>query len=249
MFKRRNASIEPISQVISPIPVINEKENFERIINSEFNRSEHNSLVLTEQERALYRISMEERDRLKMTLLDKKTTLEHYRFIKLIGKGSFGKVLLALHKLTQAEVAIKVFDKSLILKDEYRKKRVSQEIYILKKLGNHSKITRMLEVFETSTHLLMVMEYLPGGDLLTKVRYKGAIGETEAKGVFKQVVIGLAHIHCRSVAHRDIKLDNILLTKEGKIKICDFGVSRISKKGELVADQCGTPAYLAPEIV
>jgi serine/threonine protein kinase len=83
---------------------------------------------------------------------------------------------------------------------------------------------------------MMVMEYLPGGDLLTKVRYKGAIGEAEAKGLFKQVVIGLANIHCRSVAHRDIKLDNILLTKEGKIKICDFGVSRISKKGELVAD-------------
>ncbi len=60
---------------------------------------------------------------------------------------------------------------------------------------------------------------------------------------------GLAHCHCRSVLHRDIKLDNILLDNEGEIKICDFGVSRIIKKGQRITEQCGTPAYIAPEII
>jgi len=59
----------------------------------------------------------------------------------------------------------------------------------------------------------------------------------------------MAHIHCRSVVHRDIKLDNILLDSEKGVKICDFGVSKIIKKGEFVKEQCGTPAYLAPEII
>lgn len=60
---------------------------------------------------------------------------------------------------------------------------------------------------------------------------------------------GIAHIHCRSVIHRDIKLDNILLDSEKGVKICDFGVSKIIKKGQLIKEQCGTPAYLAPEII
>lgn len=59
----------------------------------------------------------------------------------------------------------------------------------------------------------------------------------------------MAHIHCRSVVHRDIKLDNILLDSEKGVKICDFGVSKIIKKGEFIKEQCGTPAYLAPEII
>ena len=59
----------------------------------------------------------------------------------------------------------------------------------------------------------------------------------------------MAHIHCRSVVHRDIKLDNILLDFEKGVKICDFGVSKIIKKGEFIKEQCGTPAYLAPEII
>ena len=60
---------------------------------------------------------------------------------------------------------------------------------------------------------------------------------------------GIAHIHCRSVIHRDIKLDNILLDSEKGVKICDFGVSKIIKKGQQIKEQCGTPAYLAPEII
>jgi serine/threonine protein kinase len=67
--------------------------------------------------------------------------------------------------------------------------------------------------------------------------------------MFKQIVFGLGHCHCRSVLHRDIKLDNILMDVEGSIKICDFGVSRLINKGQSIQEQCGTPAYLAPEII
>lgn len=70
-----------------------------------------------------------------------------------------------------------------------------------------------------------------------------------AKFIFKQIVYGLAHIHTRSVLHRDIKLDNILIDSNDVIKICDFGVSKIIRRGAIINEQCGTPAYIAPEII
>lgn len=103
-----------------------------------------------------------------------------------------------------------------------------------------SKTLRLLEVFESTNHLLIVMEYAGGGDLLHLIKKKKKLAEDEAKDYFKQVscefnvqiVIGLSHCHCRSVMHRDIKLDNILLDQEMKIvKICDFGVSKIIGRG------------------
>ena len=93
------------------------------------------------------------------------------------------------------------------------------------------------------------MEYAGGGDLLHFVRKRKNLEEEAAKKIFKQVVHGIAHCHCRSVLHRDIKLDNILIDEEGGIKICDFGVSRLITKNQSIQEQCGTPAYLAPEII
>lgn len=144
-------------------------------------------------------------------------------------------------------MAIKTIDKELI-KDDFSKRKVFQEVYILKKI-RHSNIIRLLEVFESNKHYLMVMEFAGGGDLLHFIKRRGRMEESDAKFIFKQIVYGLAHIHCRSVMHRDIKLDNILLDCESGVKICDFGVSKIIKKGQQINEQCGTPAYIAPEII
>ena len=154
--------------------------------------------------------------------------MDYYKFIKLIGKGAFGTVTLGIHKLTGKQVAIKTVEKA-VMKDEYQRKKVMQEVFLLKKV-RHSNVIRLLEVFESSKHLLMVMEYAGGGDLLQYVKKKKRLEENEAKKIFRQIVYGLAHCHCRSVLHRDIKLDNILIDHEGEIKICDFGVSRILGK-------------------
>ena len=92
------------------------------------------------------------------------TTLDFYRFVKLLGKGAFGKITLGIHKLTGKYVAIKSIDK-VNIKDEYSRRKVFQEVYILKKI-RHSCVIRLLEVFESEKHFLMVMEYSGGGDLL-----------------------------------------------------------------------------------
>ena len=134
------------------------------------------------------------------------------------------------------------------MKDEFSRKKVLQEVYILKKI-KHSNVIRLLEVFESPKHLLIVMEYSDAGDLLKYVKVNGRLPEKKARFFFKSITYGLAHCHCRSVLHRDIKLDNILLDKDGGVKLCDFGVSKILKKDAIIKEQCGTPAYIAPEII
>jgi len=96
------------------------------------------------------------------------TRIGYYKFVRVVGKGSFGKVLLAIHKLTGCKVAIKVLEKSY-LSVSHRKRRVFQEIYILKKV-RHPNVTRLYEVFESINHLLIVMEYADSGDALALIK-------------------------------------------------------------------------------
>jgi serine/threonine protein kinase len=88
-----------------------------------------------------------------------------------------------------------------------------------------------------------------GGDLLSFVRKRQKLNEQTAKSIFRQIMDALYHIHSNNIVHRDIKLDNILIDLSNNIKICDFGVSRQIRKGEIIKHQCGTPAYIAPEIL
>lgn len=166
---------------------------------------------------------------------------------RLLGKGAFGKVNLGMHKLTGKMVAIKSIDKA-VLTDEASKKKVMQEFSILKQL-QHTSVIRLYESFESNKHILFIMELCSGGDLLNYVRKRRRLKENTAKFVFKQLIEGLQYCHYKNILHRDIKLDNILLNGVGDLKICDFGVSKCVKKGERMSQQCGTPAYIAPEIL
>lgn len=122
------------------------------------------------------------------------------------------------------------------------------EVGILLKM-RHPSVVKLFETFETGRHILLVMELCAGGDLLNYVRKRRKLTEVSAKLIFKQIIEGLGYIHSKSILHRDIKLDNILLDGKGKVKIADFGVSKSVRKGEVMREQCGTPAYIAPEII
>ena len=95
------------------------------------------------------------------------------------------------------------------------------------------------------------MELCAGGDLLNYVRKRRRLKEDMAKYVVKQVIEGLHYCHSKGIVHRDIKLDNLLFDDDGAVKICDFGVSKhlSSPHTEVMTEQCGTPAYIAPEIL
>lgn len=107
-----------------------------------------------------------------------------------------------------------------------QKQKIMYEMSLLGQV-KHPSIVKLLDSFETKKHTCFVMELCPGGDLLSYVRKRRKLKEEQAKPFFYQLVLGLEHLHIVTrIAHRDIKLDNILLDAEGRLKICDFGVSK-----------------------
>ena len=113
----------------------------------------------------------------------------------------------------------------------------------------HNHVVKIFETIETVQHIIIVMEICAGGDLLNYVRKRRKLNEPVAKKIFKQILDGLCYIHSKNIAHRDIKLDNILLDGRGNVKIGDFGVSKQISSNLIMLEQCGTPAYIAPEIL
>lgn len=94
------------------------------------------------------------------------------------------------------------------------------------------------------------MEYAGGGDLLQYIQRKKVLTEDEARKIFRQIIDAVKACHSKNIVHRDIKLDNILISSDhSQVKLCDFGISRMIMPGKLAYEECGTPAYLAPEII
>ena len=175
------------------------------------------------------------------------TTTDFYKVGRMLGKGVFGKVSLAMHKLTRKLVAVKSMNKRHLNQESHLRK-VRQEVQILQRT-RHQNVVKLYETFESNKHGIFVMELCCGGDLLNYVRKRRRLKESVAKFIFKQIIEGIQHVHQRGILHRDIKLDNILLDGKGIIKIGDFGVSKIVRPTDILKEQCGTPAYIAPEIL
>jgi MAP/microtubule affinity-regulating kinase len=176
------------------------------------------------------------------------SNLHFYKFGRIIGKGAFGKVNIGLHILTGRIVAIKSFNKTTFKDEKYRTK-IMNEIELMKNL-KHFSVVRILDVFETEKYILLVMENVLGGDLLTFIKKRTKLPEKTARFIFKQLLQSLKYIHSKNIVHRDIKLDNILIDLNNNIKLCDFGVGKyLANNNEILFDQCGTPAYIAPEVM
>ena len=127
-------------------------------------------------------------------------------------------------------------------------KKIIYETNLMKKL-NHKNVTKILEMFEDKKYILIIMEYINGGNLFSFVKKRRKLSEKTAKYLFRQIIEGIKHIHENNIVHRDIKLENILIDVNNNVKICDFGIGKIlSSNKELLYDQCGTPMYMAPEI-
>ena len=177
------------------------------------------------------------------------TDLNFYLYGRLIGQGAFGKVNIGLNILTGRVVAIKSFNKKNLNKNGDNMKKILYETNLMKKL-NHPNITKILEMFEDDEYILIAMEYINGGNLFSFVKKRRKLSEKTAKFLFRQIILGIKHIHSQMIVHRDIKLENILIDLNNNIKICDFGIGRIlSSKKQVLHDKCGTPMYMAPEIL
>ncbi|XP_054792074.1 SNF1-related protein kinase catalytic subunit alpha KIN10-like [Prosopis cineraria] len=181
------------------------------------------------------------------SILKNKKVLENYRLGKTIGKGSFSKVKIAEHILTGHEVAIKVLKRSKI-EIMNMEEKVEREIRVAKMLV-HPHIVRVYEVIETESEIYIVMEYLKFGELFEYISNKGSLEEDEARQYFQQIISGIEYCHKNMVVHRDLKPENLLLSSIGYLKIIDFGLSNVMREGQFLQTCCGSPNYVAPEII
>ncbi|KAF8053832.1 hypothetical protein N665_1371s0003 [Sinapis alba] len=172
-----------------------------------------------------------------------------YELGKLLGHGTFAKVYLALNIKSNENVAIKVIDKEKIMKSGLVA-HIKREISILRRV-RHPYIVHLFEVMATKTKIYFVMEYVPGGELFNTVA-KGRLTEDTARRYFQQLISSVLFCHGRGVYHRDLKPENLLLDAKGNLKVSDFGLSAVAeqlRQDGLCHTFCGTPAYLAPEVL
>jgi aurora kinase len=168
-----------------------------------------------------------------------------------LGEGSFGKVYLVKHKVTNAMYAIKAIDKRFKNNQE-GKPYFRREIEIMYKV-NHPNIVRLFSHFEDDNFCYFVMEYIAKGNLFTiKNKQKAKCFEASTVAYYmRDIISAVYYLHNMdpSIIHRDIKPENVLLHEDGKIKLTDFGWSNYIDGSEVRSTYCGTPVYLAPEMI
>jgi len=172
-----------------------------------------------------------------------------YDIKALIGRGSFSRVVRVEHKSTRQPYAIKMIE------TRYREGRevCESELCVLRRV-RHANIIQLVEVFETAERVYMVMELATGGELFDRVIARGSFTERDATCVLQMVLDGVRYLHTLGITHRDLKPENLLYYHPGadsKIIITDFGLASSRKKGDecLMKTTCGTPEYIAPEIL
>ncbi|XP_054915332.1 microtubule-associated serine/threonine-protein kinase 2 isoform X15 [Poeciliopsis prolifica] len=188
---------------------------------------------------------------------------EDFENIKLISNGAYGAVYLVRHRETRQRFAMKKINKqNLILRNQIQQAFVERDILTF---AENPFVVSMFCSFETRRHLCMVMEYVEGGDCATLLKNIGALPVDMARMYFAETVLALEYLHNYGIVHRDLKPDNLLITSLGHIKLTDFGLSKIGLmslttnlyEGHIEKDTrefldkqvCGTPEYIAPEVI
>jgi len=172
-----------------------------------------------------------------------------------LGIGSFAKVHLCVDVSTGNKYAMKIIDKKRIQMNSKGKhkdgNKFMEEVNILMRV-NHPNIIQVVEAIETEDALYVILELVAGGDLLDKmIDYGREFPEDRARVIFIQMLDAVMYLHSVGIAHRDLKPENILLVNktEDRIKLTDFGLSRIVGEGSYMQTICGTPMYVAPEVI
>lgn len=180
----------------------------------------------------------------------RKVGLDDFQFLAVLGKGNFGKVMLAESRHTLKLCAIKVLKKDFIVENEEAESVKSEKrVFLTANKEMHPFLLNLHCCFQTENRIYFVMEYVSGGDLMWHIQ-KSRFSARRAKFYACEVLLALKHFHDNGIVYRDLKLDNILLTTTGHIKIADYGLCKENMwHTNTTGTFCGTPEFMAPEII
>jgi serine/threonine protein kinase len=177
----------------------------------------------------------------------KPADISDFTTVRVLGIGGFGKVVLARKNDTKKFYAIKALKKSALV-GEKELRNMESELEILK--NDHAFLVHLYWCFQNDTHIYLIMDYLPGGDLFFHLqKYKNGFPKEVVKIFTAEIILALEYLHACGIVYRDLKLENILLDAEGHICLTDFGLSKPLGESDRTETMCGTPGYLAPEIL
>ncbi|KAI9480431.1 MAG: kinase-like domain-containing protein [Benjaminiella poitrasii] len=183
-----------------------------------------------------------------------KRVIGRYFLSKTLGKGSMGKVKLALNTDTNEKVAVKIVSRKLTTPNTSRKQEISREIRTIREasimlLLDHPHIAKMHEMVLLDDFYYLFMEYVDGGQLLDYIISHGRLKERHARHIARQIASALDYCHRNSIVHRDLKVENILISRGGNIKIIDFGLSNLFSPTSHLSTFCGSLYFAAPELL
>ena len=178
---------------------------------------------------------------------NKEVKNEDFKLIKIIGRGSFGKVCLVEYLPTHEIYAMKSLKKDLLIQQEKIESTLLEK-EILENI-NHPFLINLIFCFQTEERINFVIPFIPGGELFQYLKTIKHFGEQKAKFYAAQIAIALQYLHDMGYIYRDLKPENILIDEKGYLRLTDFGLAKKIKKGERTNSFCGTPEYLAPEII
>ena len=175
-------------------------------------------------------------------------SLEDFEILKLIGRGSFAKVYLVRNNSNKKLYSMKKLDKPFLKKNKQEQHIINERILLSKM--NNPFLVKLYCCFQDHEHLYFIMEFIQGGELFFHLRREIRFDDEKTSFYIAELILALNFLHKNKIIYRDIKPENILLELDGHIKLTDFGLSKIcSGKNEKVYTICGTPYYIAPEIL
>ncbi|KAM9328137.1 calcium/calmodulin-dependent protein kinase type 1D isoform 1-T1 [Pholidichthys leucotaenia] len=171
-----------------------------------------------------------------------------FDFREVLGTGAFSEVVLAQEKLTGRMFAVKCIPKKAL---KGKESSIENEIAVLRRI-KHENIVALEDIYESPDHLYLIMQLVSGGELFDRIVEKGFYTEKDASTLIRQVLDAVNYLHKMGIVHRDLKPENLLYFNaqdESKIMISDFGLSKMEGSGDVMSTACGTPGYVAPEVL